>query len=101
MAPASTLDWSEPCQQWRYPKLCPSGQRHERTKNGVELNGKEANGAYKKFCKFLRQLGSKRRFKNIDEGNNCSLENYLSYRPSIGTSSIYLERKHRKRISNL
>ncbi|XP_043684253.1 glycogen synthase kinase-3 beta isoform X1 [Vespula pensylvanica] len=61
MAPASTLDWSEPCQQWRYPKLCPSGQRHERTKNGVELNGKEANGAYKKFCKFLRQLGSKRR----------------------------------------
>ncbi|XP_043487828.1 glycogen synthase kinase-3 beta-like isoform X3 [Polistes fuscatus] len=61
MAPASTLDWSEPCQQWRYPKLCPSGQRHERTKNGVELNGKEPNGAYKKFCKFLRQLGSKRR----------------------------------------
>ncbi|XP_032679959.1 glycogen synthase kinase-3 beta isoform X3 [Odontomachus brunneus] len=61
MAPANTLDWSEPCQQWRYPKICPTSQKSERTKNAVELSGKEANSAYKKFCKFLRRLGNKKR----------------------------------------
>lgn len=64
MAPANTLDWSEPCQQWRYPKICPTSQKSERTKNAVELSGKEANSAYKKFCKFLRRLGNKKRKSN-------------------------------------
>ncbi|XP_015594085.1 glycogen synthase kinase-3 beta-like isoform X2 [Cephus cinctus] len=64
MAPANTLDWSEPCQQWRYPKLCSSGQRHERIKSRstMDLGSKEvADTAYKKICKFLRSLGSKKR----------------------------------------
>ncbi|KAG7197366.1 hypothetical protein KM043_018473 [Ampulex compressa] len=61
MAPATTLDWSEPCQQWRYPKFCPPGQKYEKAKSAVELSSKEANSAYKKLCKFLRRLGNKRR----------------------------------------
>ena len=62
MAPAATLDWSEPCQHWRYPKFCPSGQqKHERAKSAMELSSKEANTAYKKFCKFLRRLKHKKR----------------------------------------
>ncbi|KZC13565.1 Protein kinase shaggy [Dufourea novaeangliae] len=62
MAPASTLDWSEPCQHWRYPKFCPSGQpKNERAKSAMELSSKDANTAYKKFCKFLRRLGNKKR----------------------------------------
>lgn len=62
MAPATALDWSEPCQHWRYPKLCPSGQaKNEKAKSAMELSGKEANSAYKKFCKFLRRLGNKKR----------------------------------------
>ncbi|KAG5308412.1 GSK3B synthase, partial [Acromyrmex insinuator] len=63
MAPANNLDWSEPCQQWRYPKFYPTaaGQKNERPKSAVELGGKEANTAYKKFCKFLRRLSSKKR----------------------------------------
>lgn len=62
MAPAVTLDWSEPRQHWRYPKFCPSGQqKHERAKSAMELSSKEANTAYKKFCKFLRRLSSKKR----------------------------------------
>lgn len=67
MAPANNLDWSEPCQQWRYPKFCPTttGQKNERPKSAVELGGKEANTAYKKFCKFLRRLGNKKR-KSIE-----------------------------------
>ncbi|CAD1476281.1 unnamed protein product [Heterotrigona itama] len=61
MAPAATLDWSEPCQHWRYPKFCPSGQqKHERAKSAMELSSKEANTAYKKFCKFLRRLKHKK-----------------------------------------
>ncbi|XP_076764518.1 glycogen synthase kinase-3 beta isoform X4 [Xylocopa sonorina] len=61
MAPAATLDWSEPCQHWRYPKFCPSGQqKHERAKSAMELSSKEANTAYKKFCKFLRRLKNKK-----------------------------------------
>ncbi|XP_026672033.1 glycogen synthase kinase-3 beta isoform X12 [Ceratina calcarata] len=61
MAPAAT-DWSEPCQHWRYPKFCPTGgqQRHERAKSAMELSSKEANSAYKKFCKFLRRLRNKK-----------------------------------------
>lgn len=62
MAPAATLDWSEPCQHWRYPKFCPSGQqKHERAKSAMELSSKEANSAYKKFYKFLRRLKNRRR----------------------------------------
>ncbi|XP_043251639.1 glycogen synthase kinase-3 beta-like isoform X4 [Colletes gigas] len=62
MAPATALDWSEPRQHWRYPKFCPSGQeKHERAKSAMELSSKEANTAYKKFCKFLRRLGNKKR----------------------------------------
>ncbi|XP_076659349.1 glycogen synthase kinase-3 beta isoform X4 [Halictus rubicundus] len=62
MAPATGLDWSEPCQHWRYPKLCPSGQqKNERVKSAMELSSKEANTAYKKFCKFLRRLGNRKR----------------------------------------
>ena len=62
MAPAATLDWSEPCQHWRYPKFCPSGQqKHERAKSAMELSSKEANTAYKKFCKFLRRLKNRKR----------------------------------------
>ncbi|XP_043590557.1 glycogen synthase kinase-3 beta-like isoform X3 [Bombus pyrosoma] len=61
MAPAATLDWSEPCQHWRYPKFCPSGQqKHERAKSAMELSSKEANTAYKKFCKFLRRLKNRK-----------------------------------------
>ncbi|PBC33985.1 glycogen synthase kinase-3 beta-like isoform X8 [Apis cerana] len=61
MAPAATLDWSEPCQHWRYPKFCPSGQqKHERAKSAMELSSKEANSAYKKFYKFLRRLKNRR-----------------------------------------
>ncbi|XP_012140031.1 glycogen synthase kinase-3 beta isoform X2 [Megachile rotundata] len=61
MAPAVTLDWSEPRQHWRYPKLCPAGQqKHERAKSAMELSSKEANTAYKKFCKFVRRLRSKK-----------------------------------------
>ncbi|XP_017765654.1 PREDICTED: glycogen synthase kinase-3 beta-like isoform X3 [Eufriesea mexicana] len=61
MAPAATLDWSEPCQHWRYPKFCPAGQqKHERAKSAMELSSKEANTAYKKFCKFLRRLKNKK-----------------------------------------
>nr|XP_031842684.1 glycogen synthase kinase-3 beta-like isoform X4 [Nomia melanderi] len=61
MAPATALDWSEPCQHWRYPKLCPSGQtKNEKAKSAMELSGKEANSAYKKFCKFLRRLGNRK-----------------------------------------
>ncbi|XP_012345724.1 glycogen synthase kinase-3 beta isoform X2 [Apis florea] len=61
MAPAATLDWSEPCQHWRYPKFCPSGQqKHERAKSAMELSSKEANTAYKKFYKFLRRLRNRR-----------------------------------------
>ncbi|XP_076683295.1 glycogen synthase kinase-3 beta isoform X2 [Andrena cerasifolii] len=62
MAPATALDWSEPCQQWRYPKFCPPGQqKNERAKSAMELRSKDANTAYKKFCKFLRRLGNKKR----------------------------------------
>lgn len=62
MAPAAALDWSEPCQHWRYPKFCPSGQqKHERAKSAMELSSKEANTAYKKFCKFLRRLKNRKR----------------------------------------
>ncbi|RLU23167.1 hypothetical protein DMN91_005445 [Ooceraea biroi] len=63
MAPANNLDCTEPCQQWRYPKLCPAtdSQKNERPKSAVELSGKEANTAYKKFCKFLRRLSTKKR----------------------------------------
>ncbi|XP_076282942.1 glycogen synthase kinase-3 beta isoform X4 [Lasioglossum baleicum] len=62
MAPATGLDWSEPCQHWRYPKLCPTGQqKNERVKSAMELSSKEANTAYKKFCKFLRRLGNRKR----------------------------------------
>ncbi|KAL6438823.1 hypothetical protein ACFW04_003720 [Cataglyphis niger] len=62
MAPANNLDWSEPCQQWRYPKIFPAttDQKSERPKSAVELSGKEANTAYKKFCKFLRRLGNRK-----------------------------------------
>ncbi|XP_012244811.1 glycogen synthase kinase-3 beta-like isoform X3 [Bombus vosnesenskii] len=61
MAPAAALDWSEPCQHWRYPKFCPSGQqKHERAKSAMELSSKEANTAYKKFCKFLRRLKNRK-----------------------------------------
>ncbi|XP_029036576.1 glycogen synthase kinase-3 beta-like isoform X10 [Osmia bicornis bicornis] len=73
MAPAVTLDWSEPRQHWRYPKFCPSGQqKHERAKSAMELSSKEANTAYKKFCKFLRRLSSKKRgvMYNADRDGN-------------------------------
>ncbi|XP_029157907.1 glycogen synthase kinase-3 beta-like isoform X2 [Nylanderia fulva] len=66
MAPANNLDWSEPCQQWRYPKFFSTAadqKSAERPKSAVELtmNGKETNTAYKKFCKFLRRLSNKKR----------------------------------------
>ncbi|XP_070169413.1 glycogen synthase kinase-3 beta isoform X1 [Polyergus mexicanus] len=63
MAPANNLDWSEPCQQWRYPKIfsATTDEKSERPKSAVELSGKEANTAYKKFCKFLRRLGNRKR----------------------------------------
>ena len=63
MAPASTLDWSEPCQQWRYPKIGTSGQKFEtcKSKSTVDLGNKEADTAYKKICNFLRKLRSKKR----------------------------------------
>ncbi|XP_012227969.1 glycogen synthase kinase-3 beta isoform X2 [Linepithema humile] len=63
MAPASTLDYSEPCQQWRYPKICSvtADEKTDCPKSTVESNGKEANSAYKKFCKFLRRLSNKKR----------------------------------------
>jgi len=72
MAPSNNLDWSEPCQQWRYPKFCPTaaGQKNERPKSAVELGGKEANTAYKKFCKFLRRLSNKKR-KSIERCILC------------------------------
>lgn len=59
MAPASVLDWSEPRQQWRYPK---ASARTEpvKTQSTVELNDKEADTAYKKICKFLKRLKSKK-----------------------------------------
>ncbi|KAL0134131.1 hypothetical protein PUN28_001171 [Cardiocondyla obscurior] len=62
MAPANNLDWSEPCQQ-RRPKFCATTSVliNERPKSAVELGGKEANTAYKKFCKFLRRLSNKKR----------------------------------------
>lgn len=63
MAPASTLDYSEPCQQWRYPKIysVTADEKTDCPKSTVESNGKEANSAYKKFCKFLRRLSNKKR----------------------------------------
>lgn len=74
MAPAATLDWSEPCQHWRYPKFCPAGQpKHERAKSAMELSSKEANTAYKKFCKFLRRLKNKKRKLEDARRSLCSL----------------------------
>jgi len=64
MAPANNLDRAaEPCRQWRYPKLCPTidSQKNERPKSTVELSSKEADTTYKKFCKFLRRLSTKKR----------------------------------------
>ncbi|XP_015511505.1 glycogen synthase kinase-3 beta isoform X1 [Neodiprion pinetum] len=63
MAPANTLNWSEPRQEWRYPKFCLSGQRGDKpaSKSTLEVNEKEADSAYKKICKFLRNLGVKKR----------------------------------------
>ncbi|XP_053973936.1 glycogen synthase kinase-3 beta-like isoform X2 [Hylaeus anthracinus] len=62
MAPVTALNWSEPRQHWRYPKFCPSGQqKHEIAKSAMELRSKEANTAYKRFCKLLRRLGNKKR----------------------------------------
>ncbi|XP_051169545.1 glycogen synthase kinase-3 beta isoform X1 [Leptopilina boulardi] len=62
MAPASTLNFSEPCQQWRYPKIGNSGPKLEtsRSKSTIDLKNKEADTAYKKICKFIRRLKSKK-----------------------------------------
>ncbi|KAK1134663.1 hypothetical protein K0M31_007443 [Melipona bicolor] len=78
MAPAATLDWSEPCQHWRYPKFCPSGQqKHERAKSAMELSSKEAT-AYKKFCKFLRRLKHKKRKFFVRLGKSRTEERSLA-----------------------
>lgn len=58
MAPASVLDWTEPRQQWRYPKARP--ELVVKTQSTIELSDKEADTAYKKICKFLRRLRSKK-----------------------------------------
>jgi len=72
MAPANNLDCAaEPCRQWRYPKLCPTtdSQKNERPKSAVELSGKEIDSTYKKFCKFLRRLNTKKRKSNNQRRN--------------------------------
>ncbi|XP_012256015.1 glycogen synthase kinase-3 beta isoform X1 [Athalia rosae] len=65
MAPANTLDWSEPRQdQWRYRKICPLGQKSDKvtSESALELNNtSKADSTYKKICKFLRNLGTKKR----------------------------------------
>ena len=62
MAPANTLDWAEPCQQWRYPKL-NSGPKQgiPRSNTVVGPDDKEATSGYKKICKFLKRLKSTKR----------------------------------------
>ncbi|XP_066583960.1 glycogen synthase kinase-3 beta-like isoform X4 [Prorops nasuta] len=63
MAPAaSTLDWSEPCQQWRYPKVT-SGQKRkpEKANSSMDLKEKEVNSTYKKLCMFLRRFSKVKR----------------------------------------
>ena len=68
MAPASVLDWSEPRQQqqqqWRGygSKNCGTTARPQpvKTQSTIELSDKEADTAYKKICKFLRRLKSKK-----------------------------------------
>ena len=90
MAPAATLDWSEPCQHWRYPKFCPSGQqKHERAKSAMELSSKEANTAYKKFCKFLRRLKHKKRKFFVWENPFSNGERSLA--PRVGLGSVTRE----------
>ncbi|XP_071642565.1 glycogen synthase kinase-3 beta isoform X2 [Temnothorax americanus] len=86
MAPANNLDWSEPCQQWRYPKFCPTatGQKNERPKSAVELGGKEANTAYKKFCKFLRRLSNKKRNAMYPAGKDGSKVTTVVATPGAG-----------------
>ncbi|XP_011065078.1 PREDICTED: glycogen synthase kinase-3 beta-like isoform X4 [Acromyrmex echinatior] len=86
MAPANNLDWSEPCQQWRYPKFYPTaaGQKNERPKSAVELGGKEANTAYKKFCKFLRRLSSKKRGAMYPAGKDGSKVTTVVATPGAG-----------------
>lgn len=67
MAPANALNWSEPSQEWRYPKFCPSSGRQnsdkQTSKSTVELRcNEQPDTAYKKICKFLRNLrGTKKR----------------------------------------
>lgn len=63
MSPASLLDWSEPRQQWRYPKGMTVATRIHNSQtikmqSRIDLNDKEADTAYKKICKFLRRLKS-------------------------------------------
>jgi hypothetical protein len=65
MAPASLLDWSEPRQQWRYPKrMTVMAKIHNsqtiKMQSTIDLNEKEADTAYKKICKFLKRLKSKK-----------------------------------------
>lgn len=66
MAPSSALDWSEPCQYWRYAKFCPGGQQQKgsersKSKSATDVTGDETGSTYKRICKFLRRLGSKKR----------------------------------------
>lgn len=63
MAPASTLNFSEPCQRWRYPKLGSTVEKldNSRSKSTIDLKNKEADTAYKKICKFIRRLKTKKR----------------------------------------
>lgn len=72
MAPASVLDWSEPRQNWRCPRVTINNNSSNsddkenkvlQTQSTVELNDKQVDTAYKRICKFLRRLGSSKKSK--------------------------------------
>lgn len=90
MAPSSALDWSEPCQYWRYAKCCPGGQQTDKcaaeetkSKSAIDVSADEENvSTYKKICKFLRRFGSKKReYANYQT-------NVRAYRSTSGLSKL-------------
>ncbi|XP_016843507.1 glycogen synthase kinase-3 beta isoform X3 [Nasonia vitripennis] len=85
MAPASVLDWSEPRQQWRYPKGNNTRMRQQvKTQSTIELNEKEADTAYKKICKFLRRLKSKKCGAMYNPGKDGSKVTTVVATPGAG-----------------
>ncbi|XP_058803713.1 glycogen synthase kinase-3 beta-like isoform X2 [Phymastichus coffea] len=86
MAPASVLDWSEPRQTWRYPKgsSAKATERAVQTQSSVELSDKQADTAYKKICKFLRRLKSKRCGATYNAGKDGSKVTTVVATPGAG-----------------